>query len=517
MFKQAQQGIQVVWFKRDLRVEDHEVLARAVHGGAVLPLYILEPELWQQPDMSSHQYQFLYDSLCELDEELKRLGQGLIVKIGGAVEILEKIHERHTIRCLWSHQETWNDWTYQRDLRVKKWALERGIPWVEPMQHGVIRRLKDRDGWAARWFQHMQRKPFFAPSALLSVAEESEILPRLEAWDVWRSPVTEAQQGGRRAGLECLQSFLNARGEFYTKGMSSPVTAFAGCSRLSAHLAFGTLSLREIFHATEQRVAEVKAMPRGEKGGWVSALRSFSARLRWHCHFMQKLEDEPRMEFENLHPAYDALRNEDWNQAFFEAWKAGKTGFPMIDACMRALAATGWLNFRMRAMLMSFASYHLWLDWRQTSRYLAKLFTDYEPGIHYSQAQMQSGTTGINTLRIYNPIKQGMDHDPEGVFIRRWLPELRKMPAQFLHTPWLSPSDMGTYPMPIVDEKVARTFAATQLYGLRKASSEHRALAEKIVKKHGSRKKRVRSDAKKSVQPRSAPNSHDAIQTEFPL
>ncbi len=154
---------------------------------------------------------------------------------------------------------------------------------------------------------------------------------------------------------------------------------------------------------------------------------------------------------------------------------------------MRALTATGWINFRMRAMLMSFASYHLWLHWRKTALHLAKLFTDYEPGIHYSQVQMQSGTTGINSIRIYNPVKQGIDHDPEGSFIRYWIPELAAMDQEFIHTPWQAPDQLNGYPLPIVDEKTARKAAADKLYGLRK-STDHKETARQIAQKHGSRK-----------------------------
>ncbi len=231
------------------------------------------------------------------------------------------------------------------------------------------------------------------------------------------------------------------------------------------------------------------------KGAWPNSMRSFSARLRWHCHFIQKLEDEPRLEYENLHSAYNGLRENEFNQAYFEAWCHGKTGYPMVDACMRYLIATGWINFRMRALLVSFASYHLWLDWRITSKYLAKLFTDYEPGIHYSQFQMQSGTTGINTLRIYNPIKQGIDQDPQGVFIRQWIPELKDMPLEHLHTPWECEIDLNGYPLPIIDEKVARAYAREQFSKIRKQFS-HKEESKKIVKKHGSRKRRVSKSTK---------------------
>ena len=211
-----------------------------------------------------------------------------------------------------------------------------------------------------------------------------------------------------------------------------------------------------------------------------------------------------------MHPAYNSLRADNFNNDYFEAWKSGMTGYPMVDACMRALAATGWLNFRMRAMVMSFASCHLWLHWRKPALHLANLFTDYEPGIHYSQVQMQSCTTGINAIRIYNPIKQGIDHDPEGIFIRNWIPELRYMDQEFIHRPWKAMSQMNGYPMPIIDEKTARKFAAEKLYGLRKSNAAYKNTAQKIVRKHGSR----RSGLSKIINKKKIKN---ILQGELPL
>lgn len=504
--------MQVVWFKRDLRIEDHQALSEAAKYGPVLLLYILEPALWKQPDVSQRQYLFLTECLRELDATLKTLGHKLIVKVGEAVDVLKKIHECHNIHGLWSHQETWNNWTYDRDKKVKKWLKENAISWYQPPQNGVIRSLKDRNGWSARWYREMKKPLVTVPNTIETIDETSEQLPSAQQLGLQNDGCIKRQAGGRHEGLKLLHSFLHERGENYTKEMSSPLTAFDSCSRLSAHLAFGTLSMRELFQACEKRNQEFKKMPPGTKGKWPSALRSFSGRLRWHCHFIQKLEDEPRIEFENMHPAYDGLRENDFNEEYFEAWKLGKTGYPMVDACMRALKATGWLNFRMRAMLISFASYHLWLHWREPALQLARLFTDYEPGIHYSQVQMQSGTTGINSIRIYNPIKQGIDHDPNGHFIREWIPELANIPQEYIHEPWKATSNINDYPMPIVDEKTVRKNAADKIYSLRK-TTEHKKFARKIVNKHGSRK----SGLSKTVARKKSGNKLLPKQAKLPL
>jgi len=484
--------VNIIWFKRDLRVDDHEALAQAAQHGPVLPLYILEPKLWCQSDMSYRHYIFLQDCLAELNQSLEKIGQELIVKVGNVVDVLEDLHKRHSIKSLSSHQETWNGWTYKRDKSVKRWCKSYNIPWHEPVQNGVVRRLNNRNGWSARWYYQMKQPLIDKPLLNLQVIEEpTDAFPSYTELGLIEYSSSVLQKGGRTEALKLLHSFLYERGEGYTKEMSSPVTAFESCSRLSSHLAFGTLSIREVFQACEKRNQDIKDMPLGQKGKWPSAMRSFSGRLRWHCHFMQKLEDEPRIEFKNMHPAYDSLREHNFNNDYFEAWKSGMTGYPMVDACMRALTATGWLNFRMRAMVMSFASYHLWLHWRKPALHLANLFTDYEPGIHYSQVQMQSGTTGINAIRIYNPIKQGIDHDPDGVFIRHWIPELQEMDQAFINTPWEVASKMNGYPMPIVDEKIARKSAADKIYGLRKNNTTHKEAAQKIVSKHGSRKPRL--------------------------
>ena len=212
---------------------------------------------------------------------------------------------------------------------------------------------------------------------------------------------------------------------------------------------------------------------------------------------MQKFEDEPELEFSNMSPVYDGLRENEFNQRHFDSWCTAQTGYPMVDACMRALHQHSWINFRMRAMLVSFASYHLWLHWRPTAVYLARHFLDFEPGIHYSQFQMQSGTTGINAIRIYSPIKQAKDQDPTGKFIRHFVPELAAVPERNLAEPHKmslaeqskSGCQIGKdYPHPIVEHAAAYKVAKDRMFAVRKHASA-REDADRVFRKHGSRKR----------------------------
>jgi deoxyribodipyrimidine photo-lyase len=502
--------LHVVWFKRDLRIGDHRPLALAAAQGPVLPLYIAEPEFWAQEDASARQWAFATESLAELRAELGALGQPLSVVRGNAVTVLGRIHERHGIAALWSHEETGNGWTYARDKAVAAWAREAGVPWQELPQTGVIRRLKTRRGWAGAWDRRMTEPLTAPPTTLRPLGSDWPTrIPSAADLGLAPDPCPHRQTGGRAAGLATLASFLERRGRDYRWQMSSPVTAFAASSRLSPHLTWGTLSLREVAQASQSRLDGLRGDASAPARSWRASMVSFTGRQHWHCHFMQKLEDEPRIEFANLHPAYNGLRPDVPDAERLAAWCEGRTGYPFLDACMRALAAHGWLNFRMRAMLVSFASYQLWLPWRATGLHLARQFVDYEPGIHWSQVQMQSGTTGINTMRVYNPVKQGHDQDPEGVFVRRWVHELAEVPTPLIHEPWKWDGAAGlAYPPPIVDHAKAAAAARDALHSVRKGAG-HRTTASRIAEKHGSRKAGMPMTGQKSR--RRAPNTQLAL------
>lgn len=478
----------ILWFKRDLRVADNAALAEAARADRVIPIYIAEPGLWRQPDASGRQWAFVAECLGELRAALGRRGAPLVVRVGDAVAELEALRAAHGVTRLVSHEETGNGWTFARDRRVAAWAAAHGVDWREMPQSAVVRRLKGRDGWSARRERLMRAPVVPAPSALTPVPGiEPGGLPSPGDLGLAPDACPGRQEGGRKAGLALLDSFLAERGRSYRKDMSTPIAGERACSRLSPHFAWGTLSVREAAQATQRRAAAAKS----GKDGWSGSLSSFASRLAWRDHFIQKLEDAPAIETRCLHSAYENLRPRAPDAARLAAWERGETGFPFADACMRYLAHGGWLNFRMRSMLMSLASYHLWLDWRATGPHLARMFTDYEPGIHWPQVQMQSGTTGMNTIRIYNPVKQGRDQDPTGVFTRRWVPELGDVPDAHLHAPWDwdgAPRLLGRkYPEPIVDVAHAGKVAREKVWAVRKGAG-FRDEAARLVKRHASRK-----------------------------
>lgn len=514
-------GTQVVWFKRDLRLHDHTALAQAAARGPVLCLYVLEPSLWAQPDAAAQHLAFIHESLRDLHRALQARGGQLHLRVGEVTDVLAELHAQHPFEALHAHEETGNAHTYARDLAVGRWCRAHGVGWHEVPQFGVVRRLQSRHTWQPHWEALMAAPTatlpplyFFDPPAWDTPATRHrwptpEWLAESLGLNPWQPP--QRQPGGEQAGLAVLADFLSHRSAGYRGGISSPLRAPDACSRLSAHLAYGTVSLRHVVQATRARMAELADTPmpattsratgappgsRTPAQRQQAGLSAFTSRLYWHCHFIQKLESQPDIEWRNLHRGYDGLREPGWHPAHFEALQQGRTGWPMVDACVAMLHETGWLNFRMRAMLVSVAAYPLWLHWREVGLWLAREFLDYEPGIHWSQMQMQSGTTGINTTRVYNPIKQAQDHDPHGHFVRRWLPPLRRVPDSWLFEPWRMPESVQAacgvrvghdIPLPVVDLATATREAKARLHSLR-AQPEVKAAKAAIVDKHGSRK-----------------------------
>lgn len=479
----------LVWFKRDLRWQDHSALAKASINGPIRCIYVIEPELWLQPDAALQHFEFIRESLQVLDAHLRSLGGCIDIHHGELSDVLSRIWQDAPFTGLYSHEETGNGFSYARDLKVSAWCKLHGVVWHEFPQFGVVRGLKNRNLWQSAWERHMA-SPVEKVDSLRFWGKPSESEFSMGAPHHLRHNPPMRQLGGRVHALKTLHSFLNARSMGYRGGISSPLSAPDACSRLSAYLSYGCISMREVVQQTRAHMAEMPQQASRHR----ASLAAFTSRLYWHCHFIQKLESEPEIEWRNMHQGYDDLREHDVNLEYFEALKDARTGWPMVDACITMLRETGWLNFRMRAMLVSVAAYPLWLHWRPVGEWLATQFLDYEPGIHWSQLQMQSGTTGINTTRVYNPIKQAQDHDPYGKFVRRWLPYMRPVPDTWLFEPWLMPEQQknklglsGHIAEPLADLASATRESKQRLHARRKQPKTIDG-KKAVIDKHASRK-----------------------------
>lgn len=486
----------IFWFRRDLRLSDNRALFECAKFEDYGAIYIHDVNLQSQDDFSSLHRDFIDESLNDLSNNFRDCGGYLNIYEGDSSTIFNNLIRKHKIQRVYTNSEIGSKPVRDRDFALEKLFKGQRVEWLTYQNNGVVGNLKNRDGWSEIWNKKMY-KPIVGvvnPSKTKRLKiDRSEIISSKS--NIYKVDHQKSYYGGEKNGHDQLNYFLNKSGKTYFGDISSPLKSEKSCSRLSPYITFGNLSIRQIIKATRNR--QVKLREIKSRDGWLKSLNAFSSRLRWHCHFIQKLEMQPNLEYTNMVRAYDGIRD-NHSDILFDAWKNGKTGYPMVDACMRFLKVTGWINFRMRAMLVSFASYNLWLDWRATSKYLSKYFLDYEPGIHYNQFQMQSGVTGINSIRIYNPLKQQSDHDPDGTFVRRWCPELRNVPNEYLQYPHLMSETFQKkvgciigkdYSKPVVDIKLSVLKAKKIIYSI-KSTPAAKQMAQNAYLLHGSRRKR---------------------------
>ena len=470
-------NLDIVWFKRDLRTLDNISLEIAANSSnPVLFIYLFEPTVMNYPDYDSRHLRFIYESLLDIEKKFKSYSLKLNLLKCEAQEFFEEISKKYNVNQVLSYQEIGNNLTFERDMYLLDFFKKNNIKWIQHKTNGVIRGLKSRKDWKKKWVDEMNSKISLSDLNLIDKTEV-DIPKKIKSYSLNIINDKNFQPGGETYAWMYINSFLKERHKGYTKNISSPINSRTSCSRLSPYITYGNVSSKQVYQFFS------KSKNRD--------IRSFLSRLQWRCHFMQKFDDEPSMEFDNINTAYNSIRNE-YNKDLIFKWKEGKTGIPIIDACMRCLDKTGYLNFRMRAMIVSFAAFNLWQNWKNFSHFLARKFLDYEPGIHYSQIQMQSAVTGINTVRIYNPIKNSVLLDPDGQFIKKWVSELKFIPKDYIHEPWKMTkieqemynfSINENYFSPIIDIEKSRKSASEKIWEIRKGLKS-KIYANKIIKKH---------------------------------
>lgn len=451
------------WFRRDLRVTDNTALHEAwSRGSCLVPVFILDDAILQAADCATARVAYQLGVLESLRRNLEALGHRLILRHGTPHEELVKLAREVKADAVFTNRD-YEPYAIARDRKAASVLYEAGV---------YFESFKDHVIWENREILTKAGEPYTVFTPYSRAWRAKGVPPPVPKLGRAKSPIPEAahtlplpassealghkltQQlpaAGEHAGLEALRHFLAERVYQYDSARNFPADE-AGTSRLSPHLRFGTVGTRTVF--AKLFAARDTAPPRGD-----AACQVWETELIWREFYQQILANFPHVAERSFRPEYDALK---WSgtDAQFAAWCAGQTGYPIVDAAMRCLNATGWMHNRLRMIVAMFLTKDLLISWQRGERYFMQQLLDGELAANNGGWQWSAGcgTDAAPYFRIFNPVSQGEKFDPQGTFVRRWVPELRDVPEELVQQPWENPLLLARakYPAPLVDHAQQR-------------------------------------------------------------
>lgn len=471
----------LLWFRRDLRLTDNEIVTIATADGAeVLPFFIIDPWFYTWADVGKKRVRFLFESLENLNFNLQKLGSRLYLFEGNSTDIVPELTKQLTdLRYkpkLFFNRDVQVKYGISRDKTIVDFYKQLNLDYHIGLNN-FLQSQDKRDEWFSEYYNY-QRQPQHPTPQTINTPQVTLNLPQLTFEELkhkyhsfWAGEKIYFS-GGETEAQDKLDSFLQKRYYDYHWKLSRPMLSQLGAtSHLSPHLTFGTISTRTVYQSTKTRAEKLKTQPKAE-----FSLKAFRDRLRWHDSFTQRLYFYPEIAYTNRYPEFDSLYTPSElspaKQELFQAWLEGMTGFPLVDASMRQLQTMGWMNFRMRAMCATFLTINCGISWHHGARHYMNYLVDGDLAINNWQWQMQAGATNplSDTFRIYNPSKNVAEKDPQGDFIYHWIPELRgySLP-EIEQEKYINNS---YYPQPILDWSKTRKVNGKVVSDLRKLTKQ---------------------------------------------
>jgi deoxyribodipyrimidine photo-lyase len=431
--------IAIHWFRRDLRISDNTALSEAVRRAElVVPVFILEDAFRTGPDVGAARLAFLLRSLESLRKNLEHLGYPLVIRSGRSEVELPKLCQEIGAEAVFCNKR-YEPYAQARDNRIFN-ALNAGGIGFESFKDAVV--------WEEREILTQAGNPFTVftpyskawkskpvPAARTQLGAATKRYPRIKSEAVPLDPTElghpltqNIPAAGEHAGRAALEKFVAAQLFDYAKGRDFP--AQEATSQLSPHLHCGTIGIRTILG--KLKTARQRASPTEQ-----TSCDTFLNELTWREFYLQVLVNFPHVMHGAFRPEYDGLKWSD-NEEHFRAWCEGMTGYPIVDAAMRCMNATGWMHNRLRMIVAMFLTKDLLINWQWGERYFMHKLVDGDMAANNGGWQWSAGTgtDAAPYFRIFNPVSQGQKFDPEGGFVRNWLPELADLPDDVIHEPW---------------------------------------------------------------------------------